>query len=171
MQKIAKFYKVDFEQFKKDWTDAFGEVENVHEIYEEIMLPKRATVGSAGYDFYAPYTFELKSGETVKIPTGIRCKIFSGWVLMCFPRSGMGFKYRMQLDNTVGIIDADYFEADNQGHIMIKVTNDSKSNKILKIEKGKGFSQGIFVPFGITEDDEVQEKRTGGFGSTDTKSV
>ena len=167
MQKIAKFHKVDLEQFKTDWTDTFGETENLEEIYDKIVMPKRATVGSAGYDFYAPCTFELKSGETVKIPTGIRCKIADGWVLMCFPRSGMGFKYRMQLDITVGIIDADYFEADNQGHIMIKITNDSKTDKVLTIEQGKGFSQGIFVPFGITEDDEVEVKRTGGFGSTD----
>lgn len=170
MQKIAKFLKVDFEQFKKDWIDTFGEVSNLEEIYEEIVLPKRGTKGSAGYDFCSPSDFELKPGETVKVPTGIRSRITDGWVLMCFPRSSMGFKYRMQLDNTVGIIDADYFEADNQGHIMIKVTNDSKSDKILKLEKGKGFAQGIFVPFGITEDDDAQEVRTGGFGSTDNKT-
>ncbi|WP_330586945.1 dCTP deaminase/dUTPase family protein [Aminipila terrae] len=129
-------------------------------------MPERATTGSAGYDFFAPVEIKLAAGESVKIPTGIRAEISEGWVLMCFPRSGLGFKYRLQLDNTVGIIDADYFEAENEGHIMIKVTNDSKENKILVVEDGKGFAQGIFVPFGITVDDESTVHRTGGFGST-----
>lgn len=165
MQRIADFYKVSFEQFKNDWKEIFGN-DDVKNIYDSVKLPERATKGSAGYDFYSPVDMELKAGETVKIPTGIRCRIDAGWVLMCFPRSSMGFKYRMQLDNTVGIIDSDYFEAINEGHIMIKITNDSRENKVLKLEEGKGFAQGIFLPFGITCTDEAEGQRTGGFGST-----
>lgn len=166
MQKVAKFHKVSLEQFKKDWEDTFGKGQFKQEIYDRLMLPNRATSGSAGYDFYTPIEIKLEAGQTIKIPTGIRAEIVEGWVLMCFPRSGLGFKYRIQLDNTVGIIDADYFGADNEGHIMIKITNDSKEEKNLVVEAGKGFSQGIFVPFGITTDDETNEIRTGGFGST-----
>lgn len=165
MQRIADFYKVSFEQFKNDWKEIFGD-DNVKNIYDSVKLPERATKGSAGYDFYSPVDMELRAGETVKIPTGIRCRIDAGWVLMCFPRSSMGFKYRMQLDNTVGIIDSDYFEAHNEGHIMIKITNDSRENKVLTLEAGKGFAQGIFLPFGITCADEAEGQRTGGFGST-----
>ena len=168
MNKIAKFEKVSFEQFKKDYIDCFSECDEIKikEIYDSIKLPKRATKGSAGYDFYSPITFTLKPSECIKIPTGIRVKIEEGWFLANFPRSSLGFKYRLQLNNTVGIIDADYYSALNEGHILTKLTNDSKENKSLTIERGIAFSQGIFIPFGIVIDDDCDEVRIGGFGST-----
>ena len=132
----------------------------------EIKLPTRASEHSAGYDFYSPLTFSLAPGETIKIPTGIRAEINEGWVLMLYPRSGLGFKYRVQLNNTVGIIDSDYFYSDNEGHIFIKITNDSNEGKTVAVEAGQGFAQGLFMPFGITVDDEVSAMRNGGFGST-----
>ena len=163
MKRIAKFEKVSKEQFAKDWLDSFGVEEN---IYDEIKLPKRATSGSAGYDFFSTLNVELKPGETIKIPTGIRAKIDDGWVLKIYPRSGLGFKYRLQLNNTVGIIDSDYYNSDNEGHIFIKVTNDSNEGKVLTLEQGNGFAQGIFLEYGITYDDDVSDIRNGGFGST-----
>ncbi len=166
MQRIAKFHKVSFEQFKKDWMDTFGEEEGVEDVYEKINLPKRATSGSAGYDFYAPVDFVVKPGESVKIPTGIRVEMEEGWVLKCYPRSGLGFKYRLQLNNTVGIIDSDYFYSDNEGHMFAKITNDTNEDKTVELVQGAGFMQGIFVEYGITIDDEVTEVRNGGFGST-----
>ena len=138
MQRVAKFYKVSYKQFEKDWIDTFGQTENIEEIYKEIKLPKRATTGSAGYDFFAPVQIELKPGETVKIPTGIRVEILENWVLKCYPRSGLGFKFRLQLNNTVGIIDSDYFNSSNEGHIFCKLTNDSNENKTVCVNKGDG---------------------------------
>ena len=88
------------------------------------------------------------------------------WVLMIFPRSGLGFKYRIQLNNTVGVIDADYFYSDNEGHIFLKLTNDSNEEKVLSVKQGEGIAQGIFMMYGLTEDDETTEVRNGGFGST-----
>ena len=168
MKRIAKFHKVSYEQFKEGWKDTFGETEEekIQEIYDGIKLPKRATSGSAGYDFYAPVTLTLKPGETVKVPTGIRVEMEENWVLKCYPRSGLGFKYRLQLNNTVGIIDSDYFYSDNEGHIFAKITNDTNENKTVEIPEGTGFMQGIFVEYGITVDDDVTSVRNGGFGST-----
>ena len=168
MKRIAKFHKVSKERFTADWIDTFAQSqEEAEKIYEAIRLPKRATAGSAGYDFFAPAEFTLKPSETVKIPTGIRVEMQPEWVLKCYPRSGLGFKYRLQLDNTVGIIDSDYFYSDNEGHIFIKVTNDSKRPwKNLNVLRGEGFAQGIFVEYGITIDDEAAGVRNGGFGST-----
>lgn len=159
MQAIAKFEKVSFAQYEKD-------EENAKVYYDQIKLPKRATTGSAGYDFYMPYDLVLEPGQTAKIPTGIRARMENGWVLCLFPRSGLGFKYRLQLNNTVGIIDADYYGSDNEGHIFAKITNDSNEGKVLELKQGEGFMQGIFLPFGITEDDDTNEIRNGGFGST-----
>ena len=87
-------------------------------------------------------------------------------MLHIYPRSGLGFRYRLQLDNTVGIIDSDYYDSDNEGHILIKVTNDSKSGKTLSLNPWDGFAQGIFLEYGITVDDDAQGVRNGGFGST-----
>lgn len=175
MQKIAKFEKVSFKQFSDGYSDSFDHL-NISEaemkkIYDEIKLPQRATVGSAGYDFYSTADFSLSPGETIKIPTGIRAKIADGWVLCLFPRSGLGFKYRLQLNNTVGIIDSDYYFSDNEGHIFIKITNDTNENKTLNISRGDGFTQGIFIPFGITEDDSAEGVRNGGFGSTSQRAT
>lgn len=169
MKRIAKFHKVSLERFSEDWKDTYGEgisEQEIQNIYDDISLPKRATAGSAGYDFYMPETFTIAPGETLKIPTGIRVQMESEWVLKCYPRSGLGFKYRLQLNNTVGIIDSDYFYSDNEGHIFAKMTNDSKEGKTVELKKGTGFMQGIFIEYGITIDDDVTEKRNGGFGST-----
>ena len=167
-KKIAKFEKVSFEQFKEGYLDAIGQDsdEVIRSTYDALKLPKRATKGSAGYDFYAPRAITLKPGETAKIPTGIRAKMEENWVLQCYPRSGLGFKYRLQLNNTVGIIDSDYFYSDNEGHIFAKITNDTKEGKTVEIPAGTGFMQGIFMEYGITVDDDVEEVRNGGFGST-----
>lgn len=162
MKKIAKFEYVSKERFIQDCDRADSE-----EIYEDLLLPKRATAGSAGYDFFMPYDVVLNPGETVKIPTGIRVKIEDGWVLNLYPRSGLGFKYRLQLNNTVGIIDSDYYYSDNEGHIFAKITNDTNENRVIALEKGKGFIQGVFLEYGITVDDDVKDLRNGGFGSTD----
>lgn len=167
MKRIAEFQKVSFEQFCAGWKDDFGGTdEEIKAIYDSIKLPRRATSGSAGYDIFAPVDFTLAPNETIKIPTGIRCRIDEGWVLKIYPRSGLGFKFRLQLNNTVGIIDSDYYYSDNEGHIFIKITNASNENKTVQVSAGNGFAQGIFVEYGITVDDDVTDVRNGGFGST-----
>ena len=169
--RIAKFEKVSFEQFKKDWLNLYPFLsENYLEtIYDKIPLPKRATSGSAGYDFFLPDRLNLLKNESVVIPTGIRCWIDEGWVLKAYPRSGHGFNYGVHLANTTGIIDSDYYNAKNEGHIMIKLVNDSILAKDIEAESHTAFCQGIFELFGITVDDEVEAERVGGFGSTDKK--
>lgn len=164
MQRIAKFEKVGFEQFRESFSG-----ENVEKVYDGIKLPKRATTGSAGYDFFLTEDVVLAPGQTALIPTGIRVRIDEGWMLQLYPRSGLGFKFRLQLNNTVGIIDSDYYFSKNEGHIFCKITNDSKDGKTVELKEGDAFCQGIFVPFGITVDDETHALRDGGFGSTDKK--
>jgi len=167
---VGKFEKVSFVQFQTDFrndgllnylTDA-----DLVEMYSDIRLPQRSTANSAGYDFYSPITIKLMPKESIKIPTGIRVNIQNGWWLGCFPRSGMGFKYRLQLDNTVGIIDPDYYYSDNEGHIFAKITNDNNEGKCVVINAGDKFMQGVFIPYGITCDDNATALRNGGMGST-----
>lgn len=162
MKIAAKFEFVSKEQYLKD----FEFKEDASEVYSKLKKPHRATAMSAGYDFYSPIDFHLEPGMTIKIPTGIRAKMPEDYVLMIYPRSGLGFKYRLQLNNTVGVIDSDYYNALNEGHIMIKITNDSNEGKALDIKAGEGFAQGIFMQYGIVEDDDAKDIRVGGFGST-----
>lgn len=153
--------KVSRERFEADWHGLFpGEAAP----WEAIQMPRRATAGSAGYDFFAPMAFELSPGEEITIPTGIRARICEGWVLMLFPRSGLGFKYRLALNNTVGVVDSDYFGARNEGHIFIRLHH--AGNRKLSIGRGEAFAQGVFLPYGLTEDDDAGGVRVGGFGST-----
>ena len=168
MVRIARFEKVSARRFVEDWITTFPQqtVEQALLTYEHIKLPHRATAGSAGYDFFAPVGFELPAGGSIKIPTGVRALIEEGWVLTLYPRSGLGFKYRFQLDNSVGVIDSDYARSDNEGHIFLRMTNDSREGKGLRVPAGTAFAQGIFLPFGITLDDDVQTVRNGGLGST-----
>lgn len=173
MKAISKFEKVTFPQFYESMKAEFGskyaeEKETfmaINHQYESLKLPRRATVGSAGYDFFSPITFVLGPGETIKIPTGIRAIMDNGWFLMCAPRSGLGFKYRLRLENTIGLIDSDYAFSENEGHIFAKITNEG--SKRLEIKAGDAFMQGVFIPFGITVNDDAEGLRNGGFGSTD----
>lgn len=168
MKRIAQFFKVSRENFLNSMREEFSQYteEDIRNMYESLALPERATKGSAGYDFLAPFSFSLSPGATIKIPTGIRVKMEEGWVLNLYPRSGLGFKYRLQLNNTVGIIDSDYYYSDNEGHIFIKLTNDSNEGKTVEVAQGSGFAQGIFAEFGITVNDAAEGVRNGGFGST-----
>lgn len=164
MKKIALFEKVSRERFLRDAAD-FTNVD-LNQVYDAIALPRRATAGSAGYDLRTPFALSLAPGQSAKIPTGLRVRIAEGWMLALYPRSGLGFKYRLQLDNTVGIIDSDYYFADNKGHIFVKITNDSRTGKTVELSAGDAFAQGIFTEYGVTEDDDATAARTGGFGST-----
>ena len=183
MQRMAEFSKVSYDQFLTDWLDTFFvdkndyidpvtkevslEVRNhIRNLYEGISLPNRATAQSAGHDFYSPMSFTLDPGESIKVPTGIRCEMYDGWVLTMYPRSGHGFKYGIHMANTVCVIDGDYYESDNEGHIFVKLVNDSSLAQTVRFEAGDAFCQGIFLPFGITLDDNVTTQRNGGFGST-----
>lgn len=168
MKRIAQFFKVSEGNFLDAMREEFPLYTegDIRDMYETLALPGRATKGSAGYDFFAPFAFSLPPGATIKIPTGIRVRMDEDWVLKIYPRSGLGFKYRLQLNNTVGVIDSDYYHSDNEGHIFIKLTNDSNEGKTVEVAKGSGFAQGIFLEYGITVDDDAAGVRNGGFGST-----
>jgi dUTP pyrophosphatase len=167
--RVGHFEKVSFEQFKHDIEDEFDGMfseEDIREIWENISLPTRATMGSSGYDFKAPFMVSLEDGEEITIPTGIRVKMNPGWWLMCIPRSGSGFKYYARLANLVGNIDEDYFYSKNEGHIKLKIRVENNKGKMFSVNSGDGIMQAIFVPFGITDDDNADGVRDGGFGST-----
>ena len=168
MKRVAKFEKVSFEEYEKAIIEMLPSLEvDAKKAYEDLKMPCRATAHSAGYDFFTPFKITLEPNQTIKFPSGIRCLMQDDYFLAIFPRSGLGFKFRLQLDNTVGIIDADFATDEKVGHIIVKLTNRTNENKTLVLESGQGYAQGIFLPFALTVDDNASAVRDGGFGSTD----
>jgi dUTP pyrophosphatase len=169
MNRVGEFEKVSYEQYRAAMLGAlcteYAE-ELISESYDRLQLPIRATGGSAGYDFFAPISFSLDYRQTIKIPTGIRVKIDEGWWLGVLPRSSLGFKHRIQLDNTMGVVDSDYYFSDNEGHLFVKITCDRTSGGKLSVKEGDRFMQAIFLPYGITYSDDAKGVRNGGYGST-----
>lgn len=166
---MIKFYKVSYEQFKKDVLECGFQFENdetIKKIYEDIKLPRRATKSSAGYDFYAPFDMVFKNDISKRFPTGIKCEMDEDTVLILVPRSSLGFKYRMYIDNTLGVIDSDYAFAKNEGHIQCKMHYTDDRHNIVFIDKGDAYMQGIFIKYLKTDDDNTESIRTGGIGST-----
>ena len=146
---MRKFEKISFEQFKKD-------IKDDKKLYESYSLPKRETKSAAGYDFYALYDYTLKPGEIKKIPTGIKVSMESDDVLFLIDRSSMGFKYNVRMCNQVGVIDADYYNNDdNEGHMWIRIQNEGDKDYIVK--KGEGMIQGIFMKY-LKTDDDIENK-------------
>ena len=154
------FEKISRQQWIADY---FGD--KASENYNNIMLPKRATKASAGYDFYSPIDIMLDPGKDIKIVTGIKAFMQKDEYLMIIPRSSMGFKYYMRLANTVAIGDSDYYDnSENEGHYWIKIRNES--NVIFEIKKGQAFAQGIFQKYLTVDETEDLPERVGGIGST-----
>lgn len=162
--KIRGFEFISEKQFNKD----FEQINITEDIkYSDLKLPKRSTAKSAGYDCYAPCNIMLKPGEEIKVPTGIRSYMLDDEVLFALPRSGHGFKYYLRLANTQGVIDSDYYDSSNEGHIWVKIRNEG--NQTLIISEGEGMCQLIFQKYLLADgDDFTGNKRDGGFGSTNT---
>jgi len=156
---MRKFEKISFEQFKKDVSDDI-------KLYNTYELPKRSTKNSAGYDLCSLIKYDLLPGNTIVIPTGLKCIIPGDEMLLLAIRSSLGYKYNIKLTNGVGIIDADYYNnEDNEGHFSVKLHNQGDKN--LEINIGDRVAQGIFIKYyTITEEEEIFKERKGGFGST-----
>lgn len=155
---IARFEHVSAAQYEKDMLHPGALA------VEEIPLPSRATTGSAGYDFVCPAEMTMEPGQQALVPTGVRVKMEPGWVLINCPRSSLGRKHGIRLANTIGVIDSDYYFAENEGHILVMLVNGG--DHTVTIRRGERFCQGIFLPHGLAEEETVTAQRSGGFGST-----
>ncbi len=156
---MRKFEVISINQFNKDF-------KNIDTKYDDIIIPKRSTKFSAGYDFYMPYDLTIKKNEVVLIPTGIKVMLNSDEFLGIYIRSSLGFKYNLRMCNQVGIIDSDYYNnSSNEGHIFVKLKNEGDNDIILK--KYDRYVQGIIQKYYIVDNEkEVEDIRVGGIGSS-----
>lgn len=143
--------------------------EKVKRVEEDIKLPERSTLNSAGYDFFALEDIMFNPETITRVFTGIKCELMPNQVLLLANRSSNPSKKSLVLLNGIGVIDADYYgNMDNDGEIAFEFYN--MSNDLVKIKKGEKLGQGIILHFDKTEDDYVSNPykiRQGGFGSTD----
>ena len=123
-----------------------------------LELPKRSTKRSAGYDFHAPFSINARKGDVVRIPLYVKVvDMPEDTVLLIFNRSSLALKYGLRLDNAVGVIDADYADG-----IMFQAT----ASEDISIAEGERICQGVFLKYGVTDDDDAEGERDGGIGST-----
>ena len=169
-RKNRYFEKISLKEFvravKEYNGDKFSD-EEIEIMYNGLPFPCRSTRNAGGYDFFAPYDFVLKPGDTIIVPTGFRVHMNDDEIFNLFVRSGTGFKYNVRLSNQVGIIDSDYYGNEtNEGHMLVSFTNHGD-----KVWENKGLvsriAQGIFMPYYKTFDDNnINDVRKSGFGST-----
>lgn len=160
---MNKFIKVSIEQWSDSNPDYISSSDWIKS-YNEVKLPRRVTTKSAGYDIYSTSDITIPPGGQIVIPTGIKVQLDEDKALLIYPRSGLGFKYRLQLNNTVGVVDADYVECGKP--IVLKLINDTRSGDTIIIHKGDAIAQGIITQYFKTDDDDATEMRSGGIGST-----
>lgn len=159
------FYKVSLDTWKKYNENKDDKIPTLNENnYMRIVKPKRSTMYSAGYDFYLPFDINLKAGESIVVPTGIKARLpEKDQFLAIYPRSSLGFKYGMRLSNTLPVIDWDFADnPTNEGNILISFTVE----KDMQLSVGTKFCQGIIQKYYLMEDDDADGTRTGGVGST-----
>ena len=176
----------------------FEKVSRFNEI--DLPLPVRKTAESAGYDFVVaediiipPYAelvekmnayrpvitpslneaaaaIKAANAKVTLVSTGMKCKLDPGTYLELSVRSSCPLKHWLILGNSVGIIDADYYNnPDNEGEIFFQIINLAPFPIYLK--RGDAIGQGIIKPYLVTEDDNATGERIGGFGSTDKVQV
>ena len=159
-----KFEKISYQQFSNDWCGV-NDGGLITAAYDSIKIPKRSTAYSAGYDISTPVPFKIAPGETIKIPTGLRVTgMPKDVVLLGFVRSSIGIKRNIVLCNGTMILDADYADAKNEGHMWIALSNEG--NGWEEFNTGDKICQGVFVHYLVTEDDSADGVRVGGIGST-----
>ena len=133
-------------------------------INNNISLPKRKTAASAGYDIESAEEIILEPGKVTLVPTGLKAYMQADEYLGLHVRSGFSIKNVISCINSQGIIDADYYNALNEGHIIVALVN--RGDKEVSISKSDRFVQGIFYQFFTAKEEEVTNVRVGGFGSS-----
>lgn len=161
-----EFRKVSFKQFLKDWPgEKDTDKKTIESVYDSIVLPKRSTKNSAGYDFVTPFSLDIGPHKAIKVPSGIRCvDMPSNLFLAMYVRSSVGIKKDVVISNGTGIIDSDYAEAENEGHIWIALRNEG--DQVQHFDSGERIAQGVFQVYFMVDNDVSSQKRTGGIGST-----
>lgn len=165
------FIRVQYSKFADDVRKYCGDSitsERLFDYWTEIPIPKRKTQFSCGYDVATPIPISVQAHSRVIVPTGIKA-VFSEdemktWCLKLYARSSVGIKDNVVVTNAVGLIDSDFQFSDNDGDMLLTLTN--MSDVLRQYKPGDRICQAVFEIYGVTSDDDATGARTGGLGST-----
>lgn len=165
------FERVTFSKFSDDIRKYCGDSirsEDLFDMWNEIPIPKRKTQFSCGYDVATPIPISVPAHSRVIVPTGIKA-VFSEdemktWCLKLYARSSVGIKDNVVVTNGTGLIDSDFQFSDNDGDMLLALTN--MSDVLRQYKPGDRICQAVFEIYGVTSDDDASGTRTGGVGST-----
>lgn len=135
----------------------------IYRTSEDAIIPTYANPSDAGADIYSPVDITLEPNSTTLVPTNLKVEIPAGYAIFIYPRSGMSYKTKIRVANSVGVIDHLYHEE-------IKVIMDNNSNEPYTIKKGDRIAQMIIMPVPMITfqeaDKEFDDNGRSGFGST-----
>ena len=137
--------------------------------FDKAIIPARKTTGSCGYDIhiYSATPTTIKPHESKVFCTGIKAYMPSDEFLAIYIRSSIGIKKNLMLKNSVCIIDEDFYNnKENEGHIIIALYN--YGDEPVTLEPFERVAQGVFQKYGVVDNDNANQTRTGGIGSTGT---
>lgn len=135
-------------------------------LHNNMLMKNRVDVPLALGD--AAAAVKAAGAKVTLVSTGMKCQLEEGTYLELSVRSSCPLKHWLILGNSVGIIDADYYNnPDNEGEIFFQIINLAPFP--IQLKRGDAIGQGIIKPYLTTEDDNATGERTGGFGSTDQK--
>lgn len=138
------------------------EIKSLHPMFQ---LPTKSREQSGAYDLYMPEAGYASGNAVTEVPLGFAAAIPPGYVGLILPRSGVGARNGLELNNTCGVIDADY-RGEWKAFLRCKSTYES-----INWNTGERLLQVLFVPVGSFEFNLVDtlddtERGTGGFGSS-----
>lgn len=132
-------------------------------ISNNFIMPTKGSNDAGAIDLYMPEAGSV-DGTEKKFPLGFAAAIPNGYVGLLLPRSGTGAKYGLELNNTCGVIDADY-----RGEWIAVMR--TKSGKEFSWKQGERVLQCVLVPvlsptLEQVEDLDSTDRGEGGFGSS-----
>ena len=128
-------------------------------------MPTKGSQQSGAYDIYMP-TDGLINSYSQLYPLGFSAAVPFGHVALLLPRSSTGAKHGLELNNTCGVIDADY-----RGEWMAALR--TKTGAAFEWKAHDRVLQFLIVPVANVDLEQVEEldpttRGTGGFGSSGT---
>lgn len=126
-----------------------------------VVLPKRSTAKSAGYDLQSTSDYVIKPGQRALVSTGVTAYMLQDEELQIRPRSGLALKKGISLVNSPGTIDSDYYP----NEIGVIIINHSDDEFIIKA--GDRIAQAVFGKYLLADGDSYNgRERIGGYGHT-----
>lgn len=136
----------------------------VKALHEGHIMPTKGSTDAGAYDLYMPDDGSTGGVVPSMVGLGFSAAVPEGYVALILPRSSTGAKFGLELNNTCGVIDADY-----RGEWMVAIR--TKNGMPFSWVAGERLFQFLLVPVLSPTLELVTElpptkRGNGGFGSS-----